>query len=524
MITKRMFLNKVGAAGGFGAAYTIMQGMGLLPSAIGHSAAFTVQADIGAGKSVIILGAGLAGLTAAYELRKSGYSCTILEARDRAGGRNWTIRNGDQVAESDGTVQTCNFDRGLYFNAGPARIPSQHSAILEYCKAFDIPMEVFVNANRNSWYQDARVFDGQPIEARQLHNDTAGHISELLAKAIDKDALDLEFDADDIDRLLDFLARFGDLDWDLTYKGSSRSGYAEMPGAASKMGKIREPIDLQSILSSGFWDWHMGYEKTFEQQATMLQPVGGMDRIARAFQERLVDETRFRSIVERIGRTNNGVAVEFRNERDGSRHEIKADYCICTLPLSILSQIESDFSRPVQIAISAGVEYSQPAFKLAWEAQRRFWEDDHGIYGGVSWTQREITQIWYPSSEFHARKGILVGAYNFGLEAISLGEQSPAERAETAKLSGALMHQQFEKDVSKPISVAWHKIPFSQGAYAIWNRSGRKHIYPVLNQPDDRIYFAGEHLSYWAAWLEGAVLSAHHVVQTLNARVREEQP
>ena len=192
MITKRMFLNKVGAAGGFGAAYTIMQGMGLLPRAIGQSAAFNEDADIGAGKSVIILGAGLAGLTAAYELKKIGYSCTILEARDRAGGRNWTIRNGDQVAESNGTVQTCKFDRGLYFNAGPARIPSQHSAILGYCKAFNIPMEVFVNANRNSWYQDARVFDGQPIEARQLHNDTAGYISELLAKAIDKDALDLE--------------------------------------------------------------------------------------------------------------------------------------------------------------------------------------------------------------------------------------------------------------------------------------------------------------------------------------------
>jgi monoamine oxidase len=121
-LSRRNFLLKVGRAGGYGAAFTIMQSLGLLP--VMESAASTVEPAPGSGKgkSVVILGGGIAGLVAAHELGKLGYTCTLLEARERIGGRNWTVRNGTKVDFTTGFSQTCMFGPGLYQNIGPARL------------------------------------------------------------------------------------------------------------------------------------------------------------------------------------------------------------------------------------------------------------------------------------------------------------------------------------------------------------------------------------------------------------------
>jgi len=106
-----------------------------------------LAAGSGQGRRVVILGAGIAGMVAAWELQKAGYTCTILEARDRAGGRNWTIRNGTRVEMTDGTAQTCSFEEGHYFNAGPARLPSQHVTMPGYCLELGVQLEVEVNSS-----------------------------------------------------------------------------------------------------------------------------------------------------------------------------------------------------------------------------------------------------------------------------------------------------------------------------------------------------------------------------------------
>ena len=100
-------------------------------------------------KKVLILGAGISGLTAAYELSRKGYEVQVLEASFRAGGRNLTVRNGDRIDET-GYPQVCNFDKDpdLYFNCGPARIPGHHKALLDYCKELDVELAPFINDNR----------------------------------------------------------------------------------------------------------------------------------------------------------------------------------------------------------------------------------------------------------------------------------------------------------------------------------------------------------------------------------------
>lgn len=127
-ITRRDFLT---SAAKVAASYPAMLALGMLKTAPAN--AFELKGS-GNGKHVIILGAGIAGMTAAYELKKLGYKTTILEARQRAGGRVLSIKKGSTHKEIDLPLQTAAFDDGLYFNAGPSRIPHHHELTLHYCR------------------------------------------------------------------------------------------------------------------------------------------------------------------------------------------------------------------------------------------------------------------------------------------------------------------------------------------------------------------------------------------------------
>lgn len=187
-LSRRSFLGAVGKAGGYGALYTTMMGMGLLAAPRAYAGPPKLPAGGGAGKSVAILGAGIAGLVAAYELRKAGYAVTVLEARDRPGGRAWSVRNGAKIVQTGRPDQVVDWTEGkhAYFNAGPARIPQWHHAILGYCRDLNVPLEVMVNANRFAKLD----FAGKVVTEHQAVNDTRGAFTELLAKAVDKGALD----------------------------------------------------------------------------------------------------------------------------------------------------------------------------------------------------------------------------------------------------------------------------------------------------------------------------------------------
>ena len=504
--------------GGFGAAFVTMQGLGLLPVASAAARLPEPGTDIGRRMRVVVLGAGIAGLVTAFELQRTGFEVVVLEARDRPGGRSWTLRGGDQVEEIGQPRQSCEFDDGLYFNTGPARIPSQHRAILSYCRELGVQLEVFVNANRSAFFQDDAAFDGQPIPSRQIRHDLAGHVSELLVKALASDVLDGEVSVNDRARLAAFLRVHGALDQSGSYRGSARSGLI----ATTEGLRPPEPLALDALLNSRFWHWHLYFEETFEQQATMLQPVGGMDQLARAFDRTLGDTIRYGREVVGIRKRESGVRITHKATTGAStgddRTQLLADYCVCTLPLPVLGNVSTDLSMPVRRAI-AEARY-EGAFKLAWQAQRRFWEEDDGIYGGISWTTRPITQVWYPSHGFHAANGVLLGAYAFDPGASAFAVASPDRRFAVARDNGTALHPQMATEVSRPVSVAWRNIAYSRGAFAHWTAEQRTRLLPVLCAEDERIFLAGEHLSDWTAWQEGAVQSAHRVVSALHVRAR----
>ncbi len=118
---RRDLLALIGTAAGGAVMYRAMSSMGLAAEST-YTGPIRLEGDP-KGASVLILGAGLAGMVAAFELRRAGYRVQVLEYNNRAGGRCWSLRGGDSYTELGGATQHCEFDSGLYFNPGPWRIP-----------------------------------------------------------------------------------------------------------------------------------------------------------------------------------------------------------------------------------------------------------------------------------------------------------------------------------------------------------------------------------------------------------------
>jgi len=517
-LARRELIHRVGRLGGAAAAYQTMAAMGLLP--IPDAYAGPPRLPPGNGRRIVIIGAGIAGMVLAWELRKAGYSPLVLEARTRAGGRNWSLRGGDTVHET-GSVQRVTWDAGphMYCNPGPARLPYHHQGILSYCRELGVPLEVMSNDNRGALLQTDVAFDGEPRRNRQVVNDIRGYVAELAAKAIDRDALAEAVTTEDKERIRALLRSFGALDQDMTYRGSGRAGYSEAPGGGDQKGTLSQPLDLHQILDAGFWRQQTNFGESWDQAATMMQPVGGMGRIGQAFGRRLDSAIIYGAEVRALRRRGNGARVVWREAKTGRERAIEATQVIVTIPLPVLRTIPADFPSEIQTAIAA-VDYV-PAVKIAFQAERRFWELDTAIYGGISWTARDITQVWYPSAGIHQQKGILLGAYIWSDEP---GEKfttmPPAARLEAALADGERLHPDYRRHLTNGVSVAWKNVPFSGGAWAEWSRDARTTHYDPLLMGDGPFLFAGEHLSYVNGWQEGAVLSAHHALREIATRMR----
>jgi monoamine oxidase len=511
---RRDFIALVAASAG--STYAAMTALDLLAQPARATGKFQLSGE-SKGKKIIILGAGLAGMSAAYELGKVGYNCAILEARDRAGGRCWTVRKGTEETEIGGERQVAAFDDGLYFNPGPARIP-QHHITLDYCKELGVPIEAFNNVNEAAYYYNEGVglLSGKRVRIRSAHADMRGYTAELLAKAINQDALDLPLTKEDKEKMVEFLRGVGDLSPDLFYKGSSRRGYSVLPGAGLQAGEKEDPFDLDALIKSGFGRYFQ-FEYDFNQQMTMFQPVGGIDQIAKAFERRVDNKITYQAEVKEIRKTPTGVRVIY-TDKTGKPQEMTGDFSICTIPLSVLKSIAADFSPDMKAAINS-VAYASTG-KMGLQFKRRFWEEDDRIFGGISITNQNITQIFYPCHDYLSSKGILTGYYNFGETAQEMGNLSLAERQARALTEGGKIHPQYAREFETGFSVAWYKVKYSLGGWASYISEVRKQFYPRLNEPDGAIYLAGEHLSYYTGWMAGALESARKVVSALHMRVQ----
>jgi monoamine oxidase len=521
--TRRQLLSAIGMIGGSAALYQAMTTMGHAAETQFHGPPNLSGAKPGA--SVIVLGAGLAGMLAAYELNKAGYSVRILEYQARAGGRNWSLYGGDKYTELGGATQNVSFAPGNYLNPGPWRIPHHHRTLIHYCKAFGVALEPFIQFNHAAYVHHTEAFGGTPQRFRALAADFEGNVAELLGKSIDQKALDATLTAQDRDRLKEALRDWGMLDKDMKYaknlRSASHRGY-DRPGGGGVNGEPTpsDPFKFGDVLDSHIWT-NMAFFMNHEMQTTMFQPVGGMGMIGKGFQRQVGQMITHNAKVTKLMQDKKGVTVTYADTASGAVSQAKADFCVCTIPLGVLNQIENNLPAPKQAAIAA-VPYSN-SVKMGLEMRRRFWEEDAEIYGGHSFTNQEISLISYPNFNFFKDgPAVLLGAFAGGPGAYHLAGMTPEARIETALTQGSVFHpESYRKEFMNGASVAWSRVPWTLGCCARWNEDTRKEHYQTLVAVDDRIVLAGEHASYVGCWMEGALLSSIDAITRLHKRALE---
>ena len=200
------------------------------------------------------------------------------------------------------------------------------------------------------------------------------------------------------------------------------------------------PLALREVLGFNLPWFYLHWGHDLDQQPTLFQPVGGMDKIVDAFTMKIGHLIRYECVVEDImNQSGGGVHVAY-SYRGAMMESFEADFAICTIPATVLNDIPNNFSTATQDAI-ADTSYDS-AVKIAFQSKSRFWETERHIYGGISWTdfggEGDVTQIWYPSNGYHQDKGIILGAYIFGVtgfdgaSALRYAAMSPPQRLEAA--------------------------------------------------------------------------------------------
>ncbi len=518
--TRRAFFEGLGSLGGAGLLFA---GMSALGFATGSAVAAPPKLGGAKGRRVVILGSGVAGLSAAYELSAAGYEVVVLEARDRIGGRSYTARKGVTLTELGGETQVCGFDEGLYLNPGPWRIPYHHEGYLHYARKFGVAMELFNNDNDHSYvYFDKGTgpLAGKAVRKQEVAADMRGYATEILAKQVRLGALDAAMTPGDRELFLDYLRNEGYLTGkDFRYIGAEGRGFEIDPGAGLSPGpgKASTPHALTDLLASKTWET-LRSVSDFDQQRTMFQPVGGMDRLPAGFAAHLKPGLiRTRHVVEKISQTPAGVQVAF-TDGAGAPGVIAADFCLCTIPLSVLRSIDFDASPAFKAAI-ADVAYA-PVGKIGLQMKTRFWEENHRIYGGhVYFDNPDINSMALPSTGWLGQKGVILGYYNFFSNAAKVSGLSLAGREKLAAAAGQKVFPEYTDSIESSFSIAWHRVQYNMGGWAQWSDAGRTRSYPKLLEPEGRVYLAGEHLSYLTGWQEGAIQSSWQQIAKIDARV-----
>ena len=505
VLTRRGFLEQLGMIGGSSLVMSTMTSWDLMAGSGGQRPELSGKP---AKAKVLILGGGLSGLVTGYELGKLGYDYQVLEARERVGGLQWTVRKGSEHTEPGGDRQVCTFDEGQYINVGPWRIPHSHHGVLNYCKELNVPLQVFLNESDESYFfyegTAAGSLSNKRIRMREVKADIAGQVNELLIKAIDQQKLDSPLTADDQKRLTSYLISHGYLDSNTrSYKAFANRGEGD-------------PHKLAALLQAGFGN-RLRSVPPIEgtTAAPMFQPVGGMDQIAKGFQRAMgAKRITFNAEIQSVHQSDTGVKVTYLDTKNGKKVEIAADYVVVSMPLNLVAALDINISSDIMDAMKA-VNYSNSA-KVGLAMKRRFWEEDEGIFGGHLYSNLPLGEFSYPSNDYFTRKGVLLGLYANGPVG-NLLDQPVAARIEHVLTHASKVHPQIRAEFESAYAVWWKKVKYNMGGYASGRNEARRQI---LSKVDNRILLGSAAVTPHSEpdWQEGAVSAGWQALKLVHER------
>jgi monoamine oxidase len=449
----------------------------------------------GSPKRVIVVGAGMAGLVAGYELARAGHEPLLLEAQNRVGGRVYTLRS---------------FAPGLYAEAGAMRIPRAHDLTLGYCEHFGLEMRPFVMGNPKGLVHVGGV--RMTAEQAGLRPDELGFEVAEHERGRSHASLWAAATAE----LRQLVEQDGQAGWDRIvreYDQFSIREFLEVKGfseGAIEMFGVMEFVeaDMNTALVELLRE-DLG--KAFED---MQEIVGGMDRLPNAFYGQLADRVRFGAEVHAIDQDDAGVTVHFKTE--SGRWSERADYAIVTLPFSVLRHIEvlTPLTREKQRAIRQ-LNYSAST-KILFQVSERVWEAEDGIFGGATVTDLPIRRMNYPTPDPTTKRGVLLASYTWSQDAARWGAMDEETRLEEALDDVARIHPRIREVYEVGASHAWYDDRFANGAFALFEPGQQSALQADILRPEGRILFAGEHCSLYHAWIQGALESGIRAARAIH--------
>lgn len=485
-------------------------------------------------------------------------------------------------------------DSEPYLNAGPGRIPSSHKRLLSYLKRFSVDVEIYVMNSESNLVQKDESFGGEPMVYRRLDHNTRGWLAHMVYKNAEELLRNSQVGISEsnlntrVEELQSLMISFGELDVDGTYSatagspgfedGKTRAGYEVLPGVAA--GIVADVLSFDKLLESKFWEGTKFYQPTdFLWQPTLFQPVGGMDQVQHAFAQQVAalgGNILLNSPVKKIKWDSTKEKYIISVGQVGTEEPIyyEADYCVCNLAMPFLKNIldsdllnsglEPEFKDALEAVFVAQFEPTQapgyearedgyvPRFlactsKVGWQANRSLWQGSPinlktmaveksevgvvPIFGGISWTDNEIQQIWYPSTAYQDEKGVLTGAYNFDKVAHDWGKLPVNERLTKARNDASKFGNKFAEGLGEGVAIAWQNMPNIKGGWAYWQAVGDANystkqfnaiaqgsgiIDPnTKNASNANFFIVGDQISSLPGWQEGAIAAALNAISRM---------
>ncbi|EDV16380.1 amine oxidase, flavin-containing [Bacillus anthracis str. Tsiankovskii-I] len=454
-------------------------------------------------KQIIIVGAGISGLVAASLLKEAGHKVTILEANNRIGGRIYTIREP--------------FSRGLYFNAGPMRIPDTHKLTLAYIRKFKLPLNLFINKTAsdiiytNNIKKRLSIFEKNPsiLGYPILEREKGKTAEELMLEVLEP--------------ILNYIKKDPNKNWSIVekkYKAYSLGTFLTEYYSDGAIDMIGVLLDMEAYMGMSLIE--VLREMVFFTSTTKYYEItGGMDALPKAFLSQLNENIFMRYKVEKIIQENSKVMIQVNHEQTIERFMVTGDVAIVTIPFSALRFVEIQpynlFSYYKRRAIRE-LNYIA-ATKIAIEFKSRFWEKA-GQYGGKSITDLPIRFTYYPSYGIHTPGAATVlASYTWADEALTWDSLPDRERIRyalknLAEIYGEIVYSEFVTGTS----FSWSKNPYSCGAFTAFEPGQELELFPYITSPSGKVHFAGEHTTLTHGWMQGAIESGIRVAHEVNEK------